>query len=92
MQLLNRLTKTFASKHVVPLRSPILHGKYNSVHSWCDKLKNQIKQSSHGLSRKVAPYTPVAEVENLRQWIRENPVAKIYLQGGLDQIPHYVHE
>jgi hypothetical protein len=70
----------------------MIHGKYNSVHSWCDKLKSQIKQSSHGLSRKLAPYTPVAEVENLRQWVRENPVAKIYLQGGLDQIPHYVHE
>jgi hypothetical protein len=91
MQLLKRLTKTFASRPPVPLRSKLLQGKYNSVHGWCDKLKNQIKQRAHGYSKDI-PYAPVAEVENFRQWIRENPVAKMYLQGGLDQIPHYVHE
>lgn len=35
---------------------------------------------------------PVASVEAFKQYIRENPIAKMYLQGGLDQIPELVFE
>lgn len=34
----------------------------------------------------------VPEIEAFKAYIRNDPVAKMYLQGGLDQIPEYVTE
>lgn len=38
------------------------------------------------------PALPVQEVEDFRRYILENPIPKMYLQAGLDEIPKYVHE
>lgn len=55
---------------------------FSSVHKWQEKLTE--------LSRKDKKKVP--EVEAFRQYIKENPIIKMYFQGALDQIPPTVLE
>jgi hypothetical protein len=95
--LLKKLLKTFSAqpyqsvlKSALQPRGKVLQGKFKSVSNWCNKLNAAIKYDR--LNEGTKPFIVVPEVEEFRRYIRENPIAKMYLQGGLDQIPEYVHE
>ena len=73
----------FGAKDAKPaIRGKYLEGRYNKIHDWQSRLATECKRSK--------PVVP--SVEAFKQYVRENPVAKMYLQGGLDQIPAIVKE
>jgi hypothetical protein len=66
----------------------MLRGKFESVSKWADKLNNLVK----GKLLSFKTFQEVKEVEAFRRYIKENPMVKMYLQGGLDQIPETVYD
>jgi hypothetical protein len=90
MQLLKRLVRTAVTINE-QTRGKILEGKFKAASKWQAKLSALHKARSFGL-KGTKPFLPVQSVENFRKYIRENPVAKMYLQGGLDQIPQTIYE
>jgi hypothetical protein len=87
MNLLKRLTCSFSLKGLAQCaqRGKVLEGKQASVRNWCKKLQSNINARAHrAYGKDTKPFVPVQEVENFRRYIRENPIPKMYLQGGLD--------
>lgn len=65
-----------------------MEGKWKAVGEWQAKLTGGCKLRAESFRTGLSKDTgAVASVEALKTYIRENPVAKMYLQGGLDQIP-----
>ncbi len=89
MKLLKRLVNAYSSvkptslkaEALLAIRGKYLEGKYDLIHRWQNKLARKCK---------LPTAKPVPSVEALRTHIKNDPVAKMYLQGGLDQIPEYV--
>jgi hypothetical protein len=84
MQLLKRLMMkagTARPKQNFALRGKYLEGKFGAIKKWQSFLSHQCVLS------RANKLPPVPSVEAFKKYIRENPVAKMYLQGGLDQIP-----
>lgn len=82
LHLLRRQIMRFAVKDIKPaIRGKYLEGRYAKIHDWQSRLAESCKKDDK---------TTVPSVEAFKQYIRENPVAKMYLQGGLDQIPQTV--
>ena len=74
-------------------RGRYLEGKWKAVGDWQAKLTSGCKVRTESFRTGLTKETgAVASVEALKTYIRENPVAKMYLQGGLDQIPEWVNE
>lgn len=82
MNLLKRQVMRFAVKDIKPaIRGKYLEGRYAKIQDWQSRLAEACKKDVKAT---------VPSVEAFKQYIRENPVAKMYLQGGLDQIPPWV--
>lgn len=85
MKLFRTLSKTFSTtplkgQALQELRGKYLEGKYHKIHNWQAKLSKKCKTATRS----------VPSIEAFKTYIRNDPVAKMYLQGGLDQIPEYV--
>lgn len=61
-------------------RKKFIEAKFKYLTEWQQKISKAAKESNN-----IVP-----EIQSFRKYIKENPIVKMYLQGGLDQIPEKV--
>lgn len=89
LQLLRKSRALFSFskfESILPQRGKLFEKKWASINRWANQQRNQTNKNS----KSYVNCPELKEITAFKNYIRENPVAKMYLQGGLDQIPQVV--